>query len=174
VEVGEPDRSDPETTLAQTGAALWAALVVAVPGWIEREVDRMVDAWDLTRPPGPGTDHDEDDDRRRDTVRGESRVAGRRAAADAAARLGALLSADSDAQWTTPLEVVRGLVEYATTVLRRAGVPPVVRDRFDESRFPDDLYGLTPTSLAAVDPRLAPTALAWGAAKAQAHRARHR
>jgi hypothetical protein len=49
----------------------------------------------------------------------------------------------------------------------------VVRDDFDERRFPDDLYGLTPASLAAIDPALADPARAWGAAKAMAHRARH-
>jgi hypothetical protein len=135
-------------------------------------VDRILGAWELSRGETPGAG--DDADRRRETVRGESRSAGRRAASEAAARLGALLSADSDAQWTTPLEVIRSLVVHPTAVLRRAGVPPVVRDQFHEIHFPDDLYGLTPASLAAVDPTLAPTALAWGAARAQAHRTRHR
>jgi hypothetical protein len=71
------------------------------------------------------------------------------------------------------LEIVRGAVVYPTGVLLRVGVPPVVRDAFDEERFPDDAYGLTPASLAAVDPSLADPARAWGAAKAMAHKARH-
>jgi hypothetical protein len=50
----------------------------------------------------------------------------------------------------------------------------VVRDAFEEARFPDDLYGLTPASLGAVDPSLTDAARAWGAAKAMAHKARHR
>ena len=58
-------------------------------------------------------------------------------------------------------------------MLEAAGVPPVVRDPFAEERFPDDPYGLTPASLAAVDPALAEPALTWGAAKALAHRRRH-
>ena len=121
--------------------------------------------------------------RRRDTdpaggvdrvaVTAQAQEAGRRAAADVAGRLGDLLSADVDAQATTPLEVVRGAVVYPTGVLLRAGVPAVVRDAFDEARFPDDAYGLTPASLGAVDPSLTDPARAWGAAKAMAHKARH-
>jgi hypothetical protein len=78
-----------------------------------------------------------------------------------------------DAQSTTPLEIVRAAVRYPTEVLQGAGVPGVVRDDFDEARFPNDLYGLTPASLTALDPSLTDTARAWGAAKAMAHKARH-
>ena len=52
-------------------------------------------------------------------------------------------------------------------------MPPVARDRFVSERFPDDPYGLTPASLQAVDPELGDAAIAWGAAKAMAHRRRH-
>jgi hypothetical protein len=157
-------RSDPERLLAELGAALCPPLVAAVPDWVERQVARILDAWVATGPPG-----------RVDpvAVTAEAQEAGRRAAADVALGLQALLSADVDAQATTPLEIVRRAVVYPTGVLLRAGVPPVVRDAFDESRFPDDAYGLTPASLAAVDESLADLARAWGAAKAMAHKARH-
>ena len=78
-----------------------------------------------------------------------------------------------DAQRSTPLAVVRGAVSYPTEVLRRAQVPPVPRDPFVSERFPDDPYGLTPASLQAMDPDLGELAIAWGAAKAMAHRRRH-
>ena len=81
--------------------------------------------------------------------------------------------ADLDAQRSTPLAVVRAAVSYPTEVLRHARVPPVARDRFVSERFPHDPYGLTPASLAAMDPELGEPAIAWGAAKAMAHRRRH-
>ena len=61
-----------------------------------------------------------------------------------------------------------------TRVLQDAGVPPVRRDRFAERAFPDDLYDLTPASLADVDPALTDLGISWGAAKAFEHKRRHR
>ncbi len=153
---------DPQRLLAELGASLCAQIVAAIPDWVEREVERILDAWSAA-----GADVD------RPARRQEARQAGGRAAADVAVRLDALLSADVDAQDTTPLGVVRAAVAYPTGVLLRAGVPAVVRDAFDEERFPDDAYGLTPASLGAVDPSLVDPARAWGAAKAMAHKARH-
>jgi hypothetical protein len=127
-------------------------------------VERILDAWAAT-PAGGAVD--------RAGLRTDAEDAGRRAADDVAVRLQSLLSADVDAQTTTPLEVVRGAVAYPTAVLRSAGVPGVVRDSFDEARFPDDHYGLTPASLTAVDASLTDPARIWGAAKAMAHKARH-
>jgi hypothetical protein len=166
--VGAGDgRADPEAEvlLADLGAALCAQVVEAVPAWVEREVDRILDAW-ATTPGGRGVD--------RPALRAAAADAGRTAAQDVAARLRTVLAADVDAQSTTPLEVVRAAVTYPTGVLRAAGVPAVVRDAFEEARFPHDLYGLTPASLGVVDPSLTDPARAWGAAKAMAHKARHR
>ena len=73
-----------------------------------------------------------------------------------------------------PWRCVRAAVAYPTAVLRAAGVSPVARDAFDEARFPDDDYGLAPASLGALDPALTDPARAWGAAKAMAHKARHK
>lgn len=97
-----------------------------------------------------------------------------RAGAQVSAELVELLQSDIDAQRRTPLQVVRGAVSYPTAVLEAAGVPAIERDRFAEERFPQDHYGLTPASLAALDPALAEMALIWGAAKAATHRRRHR
>lgn len=160
--------------LADLGARLCVAVVDAVPGWVVREVERVLDVWCATpsavadRVTATPTAVD------RDALRIETQEAGRRAGAFVARRLTDVLSADVDSQPSTPLEVVRHAVSYPSEVLARAGVPPVVRGRFEQERFPDDVYGLTPASLAAVDPSLAELALAWGAAKAMAHRRRHR
>jgi hypothetical protein len=99
--------------------------------------------------------------------------AGSDAAAAATEPLRAMLSADVDAQRSTPLALVRPLVSFATVVLRELGVPPVVRDRFQVERFADDDYALTPASLAALGGDVGELALVWGAAKAMAHRRRH-
>jgi len=157
--------SDPDRVLAESGASLCARIVAVVPDWVERTVGGIIDAWVATRP-------SETVDRA--AVTAEAQTAGRAAAADVAVRLQAVLGVDVDAQSTTPLEVVRAAVAHPTGVLRRAGVPPVVRDSFAETRFPDDVYGLTPATLGAVDPSLTDPARVWGAAKAMAHKARHR
>jgi hypothetical protein len=83
-----------------------------------------------------------------------------------------LLALDVDEQRVNPLALVRRAVSYPTAVLRDAGVPPVVRDEFDERAFPDDVYGLAPAAFADIDPALHEPGLLWGAAKAHAHLAR--
>jgi len=86
-----------------------------------------------------------------------------------------LLAADIDEQVTTPLAIIRSVaVPYPTAVLRRAGVPPVVRDPFASSAFPDDIYDLSPASYGDLAPDLVDLGIAWGAAKAFIHKRRHR
>ena len=149
---------DPDAVLAALGTELAAAVAAAVPGWVERCVAGAL--------PEDAPD--------RAAVLARAAEAGRRAGEEVGERLRAVLGADVDDQPTTPLQVVRGVIGYPTEVLRRAGVPPVERDGFARDRLPDDRYGLAPASLAGVDPSLAETAMAWGAAKAVAHRHRHR
>jgi hypothetical protein len=151
---GDPD---PDAALARLGAELATRVSAAVPAWVVRCVG--------TRLPPERAD--------RARILDEAEECGRRAQSDVAGKLGALLSADVDAQHATPLEVFRAAVAYPTVVLRRAGVAPPRRDEFAEARFPDDPYALTPASLQAVDPDVGELAIAWGAAKAMAHRRRH-
>jgi hypothetical protein len=154
----DPDvELDLDVALARLGAELADRVVAAVPGWVTRCVEG---ALPVTHP-------------ERDAVLARAEVAATRAQQVVADALGALVGADVDAQRTTPLAVVRSVVSYPTEVLRRAAVPPVPRDRFASERFPEDLYGLTPATLQALDPGLGDVALAWGAAKAMAHRRRH-
>jgi hypothetical protein len=135
--------------------ALADAIVAALPGWVERSVARRLP----------------DDD---PAVAEQAKEAGRRAAAEVGPRVRTLLDADIDEQRTTPLALLRSAVRYATEVLQAAGVPPVDRDPVQSRLLPDDLYDLSPATFADVDPALAEPGIMWGAAKALAHRRRHR
>ncbi len=86
--------------------------------------------------------------------------------------LGVLFGTEAAAQRTTPLEIVRTAAVDVAVVLGAAGIPPVERDAFDERAFPDDVYGVTPSSLSDLgDEDLGPLQLAWGLAKARVLRA---
>src|SRR5437763_11137532 len=63
---------------------------------------------------------------------------------EVAPRLRALLDADVDEQWTTPLAMLRAAVSYPASVLEAAGVPPVARDEAQTRLLPDDVYDLAP------------------------------
>ena len=152
------DDADPDVVLGALGAELAAAITAALPGWVVRSVER--------RRPG--------DDGLEPALAEAAQQAGAAAASDLGPVVTDLLGSDVDAQRATPLQVVRTAVRYPTAVLRAAGVAPVPRDRFAQERFPADPYGLTPASLEDLDPTLGELALRWGAAKARAHRGRHR
>ncbi|MDQ3895698.1 MAG: hypothetical protein M3326_00370 [Actinomycetota bacterium] len=134
--------------------ALADAIVLAIPGWVERSVARRL--------PSPDA-----------SATAAAHLAGERAAAEVGERVRELLAADIDEQRTTPLALLRSAVRYPTEVLQAAGVPPVDRDPVQVRLLPDDLYDLSPASFADVDPALAEPGLVWGAAKALAHRRRH-
>lgn len=138
---------------------LAAAVERALPRWVEREVRRLMTAF------RGGIDAD---------TLAAARAAGVQARDEVGARLRALLCTDIDEQRTNPLAVLRGAVRYPTEVLRAAGVPPVVRDEWDERAFPDDVYGLSPAGWKDVDESLHEPGLVWGAWKAQQHLRRRR
>jgi len=148
----DPEMTDPGTTLAD-------AIDAVLPAWVERSVDRVYRAQQKQAPPEAVTDAAKD--------------AGLAAAADIGPKVRALLAADVDAQYTTPLSLVRQAVPYASAVLQQAGVPEMRRDAVDAAMFPEDLYGLTPANFGDVDPSLTDPGLVWGAAKAWTHRRRH-
>ena len=143
----------------QYASALADAVEAAVPGWVERSVERVLVAWQGEADPD---------------VLARARAAGEQARDAVMADLRPLLEADIDEQRTTPLTILRAAVRFPTEVLRDAGVPGVVRDEDSARRFPDDEYGLTPASFADVDPSLHEPGIAWGAAKAHTHLRRHR
>ncbi|HMF84429.1 MAG TPA: hypothetical protein VKI01_14250 [Acidimicrobiia bacterium] len=155
------DEASALARLEETGAAIVVGVEAQVPAWAHAEVERLLDAWDRT----PAE------------VRARAEDASARAGAAAADRvvteLRALFALDPEKQGATPLEIVRTAYREPTLVLEAAGVPPVVRDEFDERAWPDDVYGLVPRTLGDLgDPDLGPLHLAWGMAKAAVIRAR--
>lgn len=144
--------------LEEQGRALADGICAALPGWVERSVERLLVAYRGAADP---------------SVMVSAREAGARAGAEVASRVRSLLAADIDDQRTNPLSILREAVVYPTEVLRHAGVPPVERDAFSEERFPEDDYDLTPASFAEIAPELGDLGVAWGAAKAWEHKRRH-
>jgi hypothetical protein len=149
------------TMLAETGAAIVAGIERDVPRWVVANVSRLLDAWGRS------------DHVARAVALDAAPEAGRRAAHRVGAALDALLAIDPGQQRSTPLEIVRTIYREPTEILAAAGVPPVVRDAFDERAWPDDEYDLVPRTLGDLgDPDLGPLHLAWGMAKATVLRAR--
>jgi hypothetical protein len=147
--------------LEETAAAIVAGVDANVPTWTRAQVDRLLDAWG--RAPA--------DARARAEAR--SAEAGAAAARRIVGELRALFAVDPERQAATPLEIVRTAYREPTAVLAEAGVPPIVRDDFDERAWPDDVYGLVSRTLGDLgDPDLAPLHLTWGMAKATVIRAR--
>ena len=145
----------------EIASALADGVEQALPGWVERSVARLVEAWTGAPPSAE--------------VRAAAAAAGARARDEIGPQVRALVMADVDEQRTTPLTIVRTAVAYPAGVLRAAGVPPVERDEFAERSLPDDDYDLTPAALADLDPSgpLGDLGLQWGAAKAWEHKRRH-
>jgi hypothetical protein len=151
--------ADPAVRLRAASAAIVAGVERCLPSWVERQVERIIDAWG-------GLDAEA-----RAQALEDAHVAGIAATARIAEALGALLAAPIIEQRATPLEVVRSAYREPTMVLTAAGVPAVVRDQFDERAWPDDRYGLVPRTLGDLgDEDLGPLLLAWGMAKAAAVR----
>jgi hypothetical protein len=144
-------------SIEEHAEALAAGIEEALPGWVTRCVERVMQAWDGQVPI---------------EVERAAANAGRQAQKETGAAIRALLMADISEQRTTPLALLRQAVSYPTEVLRRAGVPPVERDHFARHAFPDDDYGLSPANWADVDPGLTELGITWGAAKAFEHKRR--
>lgn len=146
--------------LEEAARAIVAGVAREVPGWAVRRVGELVDAW--------GADPDT-----RAHALDAAGAAGEQAARRVSAALLELFAVDVEAQRATPLQIVRSVYAEPTAVLARAGLPPVVRDEFEERALPEDRYGLAPRGLGDLgDPELGPMQLAWGIGKATVIRAR--
>jgi uncharacterized protein (DUF1800 family) len=155
--VGDSDQ--PASDLGYYAEALADGIAAALPTWVVSSVERVMVAWTGGVPA---------------EVAEVAEAVAQRARDEVGRDVHALLVTDIDEQWTTPLALLRRAVRYPTELLRAVGVPPVERDVFSVSRFPDDYYDLSPSSFADFDPDLAELAITWGAAKAFEHRRRHR
>lgn len=145
---------DPDAQLAAAGAALLDGLDRHIPVWVEGRVVGLVVAWRGQADDGS---------------RAAAAAAGSAVAATVMPALERLLAPDGAEPAASPLDVVRRSLGPATTALDELGVPPVVRDEFSETRFPDDVYDLSPASFADIHPDLHEPGLLWGAAKAHRH-----
>ncbi|MFM7069027.1 MAG: hypothetical protein ACKOYM_06150 [Actinomycetes bacterium] len=151
---------DPDAAaFQQYGAALADAVDAVVYDWVVRlVVDRCTQAGI------PVTDAI--------SVRADRAAEACRAQVVPALRV--LLALDVDEQRETPLGLLRDAARFPTQVLAELGVPHLVRDGFDERVDPGDVYGLAPAAFADIDESLTGPGIAWGAAKAHVHLARHR
>lgn len=148
-----------ELALARYALALADGIDAALDGWVLRCVyQRCSEA---------GVDLNDD-------VRARAEVVALACRTETMPRIRELLVTDIDSQRTTPLALVREAVRFPTDLLAGLGVVASARGEFEERSFPDDLYGLSPSSLADLDPTLGEAALAWGAAKAHVHLTRRR
>ena len=154
------DEATATRRLQEASAALIDGVGRALPDWAARTVDGLLAAWGRIDPA------------QRREVTAEARAAGQAAARRVAAELAELFTLDAAEQRATPLEIIRSAVAEPTAVLAEAGVPDVVRDRFDERSWPGDRFGLVPRTLRDLDPDLAAVHFAWGIAKAGVLRAR--
>ena len=147
--------------MAEGSARLVAGVEQLGAAWVVGVVTGLIDAWGKLDPAA-----------RADAVAAAA-AAGERAAARVASELRQLFELDPAAQRATPLEIIRTLAREASTVLRAAGVPEVVRDPFEARAFPDDVYGIVPKTPAELgDDELGGALLAWGMGKAKVLRAR--
>lgn len=88
--------------------------------------------------------------------------------------LRAFLTSDVDSQRTTPLTIIRNHMAPVTELLRSIGCAHADRDPFDESAFPHDVFAVGPHAWADFSEAVHEAGLLWGAAKAMAHRQRHK
>lgn len=156
--VDEPELME---RLRAAGDAILDGVGRELPGWIIRSVDRIIDAWGRLTPAEV------------DAARAGAQTIGPIVAERVDGELRALFRADPADQRSTPLNIVRTAYREPTDLLEHYGIPPVVRDSFDERHAPADRYDLSPRSMADLgDPDLGPVMLAWGMTKARVLRAR--
>ena len=157
------DEARAHERLEETAAAIVAGVEARVPRWVQAQVTRLLDAWGRAAPDV------------RAAAEAQAVAAGEAAARRVADALRDFFATEPEQQRATPLQIVRGAYHEPTRVLAAAGVPPVVRDEFDERSWPDDVFGIVPRTLGDLGaPELGPLHLAWGMAKATVIRARRR
>ena len=147
--------------MASSADAILAGVEAAAADYVARRAAEVIDAWGRVDAPD------------RESATTSLRAAAERATARVLAALRDLFALDPARQRRTPLEIVRTLPREPSEVLAALGVPPIVRDPFEERALPEDVYGLAPRTLADLgDAELGAMLLAWGVGKAMVVRAR--
>ena len=150
-----PETEQEAALLAQHTATLRDALAEKVPQWAATVVQALT-------PEPDSPESDEAVERVRTTAETET-----------VPELTRLLDTDIDAQWCSPLDVVRTLVPVLTDTLDQLGAAARPRDARSQELMPDDIYAITPATFADIHPSLHEPGLGWGAAKAHVHLRRH-
>ena len=86
--------------------------------------------------------------------------------------LRSLLDTDIDLQRQTPLQLLRGAARWPTQVLQIAGTLTLDRDGDSSTRFPTDVYDLTPAAFSDFGDAVAEAGLRWSVGKAFEHKRR--
>jgi hypothetical protein len=160
---GDPEAAEQRgmTLLAASGNAILDGVEAQGASYAIRRATDVLDAWGRV----PAAERDDALVRLRDAAA----VATRRVLDE----LRSLLALDPSQQRHTPLEIVRTIGREPSDVLVALGVPPIVRDAFEERALPDDPYGLAPRTLSDLgDAELGAMLLVWGVGKATVVRAR--
>jgi hypothetical protein len=171
--VEPPESSDPELPKlidpTAYGLALADAVKEAMPWFVLRTVlERVSDpTWDPVSDPDNKT-------RLSATLREDLKRLEETLIPSVDRALRAFLTSDVDAQRTTPLTIIRNHMATLNEFLRRTGCAHADRDPFDESAFPNDVFAVGPHAWADFGAAVHEAGLRWGAAKAMAHRQRHR
>lgn len=149
--------TDSDITIETVATALHRAAVEATPSWVRRSIQRVATAQGLQ-----GIDDELVAD------------AAERATAFVDRRMGALLTADIDAQQTTPLSIFRDAVRFPVEVLHAAGATSSHRGDVSRWAFPNDPFDITPGNLSDIGDEVQQAGIVWGAAKAGLHLQRRR
>jgi hypothetical protein len=145
------DRSYAELAFAQIGESLTAALVAAIPAWVEA-VARARSSESI--------DRDELADVADEIIESVE------------ARMATLIAADIDEPLSGPLEIVRQSAEPLSRFLANAGANPPERDPYDIAARPDDRFAIGPMTFLELGQPVHEAGIEWGAAKAFVHRSR--
>lgn len=137
---------------------LLSAVTSAIPVWVASVVARVA----------PGSPLGEAQVNDRVAAASTAMVEGTRAA------LQNLFSRDVEEQRTNPLQVLREQARVLTDLLTELGADPVVRDEFDRTAFPDDVFGVGPHTWRDLGDEVHEAGITWGAWKAATVISRHR
>lgn len=140
--------------LQKIGVALVKELEVSLPVWVEQSTREIYQAWKGEWP---------------QEIADQARRAGERCATEILPVLRELMESDIAAQQTNPMSILRRASQYPTYVLKRYDVPPVQRDDYLETAFPQDVYSLIPAAFSDFGQKCHELGIAWGAAKAYIH-----
>jgi hypothetical protein len=152
---GSAFAADTERALVEMGELLIVRVAVSIPGWVQRCVAQVLDAWLLA-----GGVLSPDSQR---AVLMNAEAAGWKASQQVSTELRTLMEHDRDVDGTALLQVVERAMAYPTAVLRHVGIPAVDREQISKQRHPADVYDLAPTSLASLHPQLGELVVAWEA-----------